>query len=242
MTDVATALKAAKEVIDRAGRAITAAADLITALTAKCDRLAAEVERLKRWAVDNPDALPALHRDLAEERQRLTEKCESLQNAATRYCDQRDAAIARATALEKKWHEVLESEHVLSQSYVRIRTIIGAMDPPGTEPEKLFPYVESMAKFLSDRATKVDDLLREADDVLHRNFVAASAPVRVRIKTALTTSLMPRTAPDDYSKAIALLKGIADPENCGSCSAVELHTLDGETWLKQVREFLKELK
>lgn len=37
-------------------------------LMLELERAKAEIERLKRWAVDNPTALPELHRDLARER------------------------------------------------------------------------------------------------------------------------------------------------------------------------------
>lgn len=38
----------------------------------------------------------------------------------------------------------LEAEQQLSGSYVRIRAMVGAMNPPSTEPDQLFAYVENM--------------------------------------------------------------------------------------------------
>lgn len=60
------------------------------------------------------------------------------------------AQIARLEAerdeRERKWKALLAQEHALSDSYVRVRLIVDAMNPPDlTDASTLFAYVEQAA-------------------------------------------------------------------------------------------------
>ncbi len=66
---------------------------------------------------------------------------------------QRAATQAPAPAPEPdavpyaKFAELLRQEHALSDAYVRLREIIGAMDPPTvSDSAQLWAYVESVAR------------------------------------------------------------------------------------------------
>lgn len=48
--------------------------------------------------------------------------------------------------LKKELAAMTEAEHAISNAYVELRVIIGAMDPPSTEFSALTKYVSDIAK------------------------------------------------------------------------------------------------
>lgn len=65
---------------------------------------------------------------------------------AARAADQSPAPGA-GTVPYAKFAELLRQEHALSDAYVRLREIIGAMDPPTvSDSAQLWAYVESVAR------------------------------------------------------------------------------------------------
>ena len=48
--------------------------------------------------------------------------------------------------IQRRFDSLLAAEHELSNSYVRVREIIGAMNPPVLEPAALYAYVEDCAR------------------------------------------------------------------------------------------------
>lgn len=63
----------------------------------------------------------------------------------------------------KQWEDLLAKERELSEAYVRLRVILGAVDAPNfSSPKQLWAYVESVAKEVVARASKSepeDDLI-----------------------------------------------------------------------------------
>lgn len=90
-----------------------------------------------------------------------------------------------AEDLEKKWKEALQAEHDVSDAYVRLRVILGAMNPPSLGLKEIAEYTEDKAKGLvsatqSTHNREVLYLLRENKDLRdklkkHEKFLLAVA-------------------------------------------------------------------
>lgn len=61
--------------------------------------------------------------------------------------------------LKEKYDSLLKAEHQLSESYVRIRQMVGEMNPPSTEPDQLYAYVESMVSSIGKDRNASDGLI-----------------------------------------------------------------------------------
>lgn len=71
----------------------------------------------------------------------------------------------RAEEAQRKFHEMLEAEHSLSDAYVRLRAIIpGALDNfSRLEPGQLWQHVEAKAKELVERAEALEKRVKELE-------------------------------------------------------------------------------
>lgn len=90
------------------------------------------------------------------------------------------AKADRAEALEAEWRAQEEraenaetnlvnmraAEHALSDSYIRLRQIVGAMNPPGVTSEEVWAHTEKKAQELRDRCEALEAV---AKDFLRRN-------------------------------------------------------------------------
>ena len=95
-----------------------------------------EIDRLRR-ELETVQAGSAIKSERLYE---LAETCATLRQRAER-------AEAEADSFEAKWRKVLAGEHALSDSYVRLREILGAMRPPDIHDQSaLWDYVENTAK------------------------------------------------------------------------------------------------
>jgi len=74
------------------------------------------------------------------------------------------AEMERAEKAEAKFTEMMDSEHALSDAYVRLRVILGAMNPPRTTRDgALFEYVENIAADRMIALGKAEARVREVE-------------------------------------------------------------------------------
>ncbi|WZL04436.1 hypothetical protein QCMSULEJ_CDS0086 [Escherichia phage KS_W4] len=104
---------------------------------------------------------------------------EEAEEVAQKILDLQEKA-KRADALEAEWRaqeeraenaetnlvDMRAAEHALSDSYIRLRQIVGAMNPPGVTSEEVWAHTEKKAQELRDRCEALEAV---AKDFLRRN-------------------------------------------------------------------------
>lgn len=67
---------------------------------------------------------------------------------------------------DDKFRELLKAEHDLSDSYVRLRQIVGATNPPNVDSKEIWAHTEQKAQELRDRCEALEAIAR---DFMRRN-------------------------------------------------------------------------
>lgn len=76
------------------------------------------------------------------------------------------AKANRAEKAETDLADMRDAEHALSDYYIRLRHIVGAMNPPGVTSEEVWLHTEQKAQELRDRCEALEAVAR---DFLRRN-------------------------------------------------------------------------
>lgn len=71
----------------------------------------------------------------------------------------------RAEKAETNLADMRDAEHSLSDAYIRLRQIVGAMNPPNVTSEEIWAHTEQKAQDLRDRCEALEEIARE---FLHR--------------------------------------------------------------------------
>lgn len=88
---------------------------------------------------------------------------EEAEEIAQKILDLQEAA-RRAEDLESKLNEMRNAEHALSDSYIRLRHIVGAMNPPSVESKEIWAHTEQKAQKLLDRCEALETEWRAQEE------------------------------------------------------------------------------
>lgn len=70
----------------------------------------------------------------------------------------------RIDQLEFKLNEMRNAEHALSDSYIRLRHIVGAMNPPSVESKEIWAHTEQKAQELRNRCEALETEWRAQEE------------------------------------------------------------------------------